>query len=104
MSQAEVQRVIKDFDEDGDNLLEFGEFVKLMEGNNAVDDDLREAFEMYEVDKGSGCITPSGLQQMLNRLGDVRSYEECVAMIAAFDLDGNGVLDFHEFHQMMACP
>ncbi|KAB2040789.1 hypothetical protein ES319_D02G106900v1 [Gossypium barbadense] len=83
MSKEEAQRVIQDFDIDGDNLLEF------------------KAFEIYEVDKGSGCITPVGLQQMLNRLGDMKSYEDCVAMIRVFDLDGNGVLDFHEFQQMM---
>jgi calcium-binding protein CML len=38
---------------------------------------------------------------MLQRLGDDRSYEECVVMIDAFDIDHNGVLDFNEFHQMM---
>ncbi|MBA0710961.1 hypothetical protein Golax_010202 [Gossypium laxum] len=100
MSKEEAQRVIQDFDIDGDNLLEFKEFVKLMEGGNEGDD-IRRAFEIYEVDKGSGCITPVGLQQMLNRLGDMKSYEDCVAMIRVFDLDGNGVLDFHEFQQMM---
>ncbi|EOY14672.1 hypothetical protein QUC31_000153 [Theobroma cacao] len=101
VSRQEAQRVIKDFDNNGDNRLEFNDFVKLMEGGNEGDDDIKRAFEMYEVDKGCGCITPVGLQQMLNRLGDVKSYEECVAMIRVFDLDGNGVLDFHEFQQMM---
>ncbi|XVE69952.1 hypothetical protein DITRI_Ditri10aG0032600 [Diplodiscus trichospermus] len=100
ISREEAQRVIKDFDNNGDNLLEFTDFVKLMEGDNEGDA-IKGAFEMYEVDKGCGCITPVGLQQMFNRLGDVKSYEECVAMIRAFDLDGNGVLDFHEFQQMM---
>ncbi|GMI89731.1 calmodulin-like 41 [Hibiscus trionum] len=100
ISTEEAQRVIKDFDNNGDDLMEFKDFVKLMEGDNEGDD-IRRAFEMFEVDKGSGCITPVGLQQTLNRLGDVKSYEECVAMIRMFDLDGNGVLDFHEFQQMM---
>lgn len=105
MSHDEVERVIKDFDDNCDNLLEFQEFVRLVEGNNEADDgDLRRAFQMFEADKGSGCITPRGLQHMLNRLGDVRSHEDCVAMIRVFDLDGNGVLDFHEFRQMMASP
>ncbi|MBA0612943.1 hypothetical protein Godav_013475 [Gossypium davidsonii] len=83
MSKEEAQRVIQDFDIDGDNLLEFKEFVKLMEGGNEGDD-IKRAFEIYEVDKG-----------------DMKSYEDCVAMIRVFDLDGNGVLDFHEFQQMM---
>ncbi|KAK9270201.1 hypothetical protein L1049_025777 [Liquidambar formosana] len=101
MSQDEAKRVIGDFDINGDNLLEFQEFVQLMEQDSEANDDLKRAFEMFEVDKGSGCITPKGLQLMFNRLGDTKSHEECVAMIRVFDLDGNGVLDFHEFQQMM---
>ncbi|KDP38457.1 hypothetical protein JCGZ_04382 [Jatropha curcas] len=104
MSNANVQRVIKDFDTDGDDLLEFGDFYRLVEGDKITDrdDDLRIAFEVFEGDnKGGGCITPRGLQQAFNRLGDSKSLEECAAMIRVFDLDGNGVLDFHEFYKMM---
>nr|QHQ96734.1 calmodulin-like protein 49b [Vitis amurensis] len=101
MSHEEAQKVIGDFDVDGDSLLEFQDFVRLMEQGSEVDDDLKRAFQMFEVEKGCGCITPKGLQQMFNRLGDSKTYEECVAMIRVFDLDGNGVLDFHEFHRMM---
>ncbi|KAK3038154.1 hypothetical protein RJ639_029608 [Escallonia herrerae] len=104
VSCDEAQRVIRDFDTDGDNLLELGDFVRLVErenGGGGDDDDLRRAFEMFEVDKGCGFITPKGVQQVLNRLGDSKSYQECEAMIRVFDLDGNGVLDFHEFHKMM---
>lgn len=73
----------------------------MVAGEDEIDDDLRRAFEMFEAEKGCGCITPRGLQKMLSRLGEVRSDEDCVAMIRVFDLDGNGVLDFHEFLQMM---
>ncbi|XP_039061579.1 probable calcium-binding protein CML41 [Hibiscus syriacus] len=101
VSENEVRRVIEDFNDNGDNLPGFKEFIKLLEGGNEGDDDIKRAFEMYEVDKGCGCITPVGLQQMLGRLGDAKSYEECKAMIGVFDLDGNGALDFHEFQHMM---
>ncbi|GLU04385.1 hypothetical protein SLE2022_215350 [Rubroshorea leprosula] len=101
ISRAEAQSVIGEFDDNGDGLLEFRDFIKMVEGGSDVDDDLRGAFEMFEAEKGCGCITPRGLQKMFNRLGEVRSDEECVAMIRVFDLDGNGVLDFHEFQQMM---
>jgi calcium-binding protein CML len=56
---------------------------------------------MFVWEEKEDCITPKGLQRMLQRLGDDRSYEECVVMIDAFDIDHNGVLDFNEFHQMM---
>lgn len=106
ISHEEVQGVIDDLDSDGDNLLGFEDFMRLMKRDGEEDDDeegvIKEAFEMFEIEKGSGSITPKSLQRMLQRLGDVRSYDECKAMISAFDIDGNGVLDFHEFQQMMA--
>ncbi|KAJ9177163.1 hypothetical protein P3X46_012407 [Hevea brasiliensis] len=103
MSHEQAQAVIDDLDSDGDKLLDFKDFLSLMKREaNEEDDDLKKAFEMFEMEKGSGCITPKGLQRMLHRLGDAKSYDECVAMIHVFDTDGNGVLDFQEFHQMMA--
>ncbi|RZC75968.1 hypothetical protein C5167_000898 [Papaver somniferum] len=120
LSHDEVQSVINDLDSDGDGLLGFQDFMVLMmkqpssppSSNGAsgsstsvvVDDnveDLKMAFEMYEAEKGCGCITPKSLQRMLNRLGEDKSYQQCVSMIQCFDLDKNGTLDFHEFHQMM---
>ncbi|XP_027356963.1 probable calcium-binding protein CML41 [Abrus precatorius] len=104
VSHKVAMRVINEFDSDGDELLDFADFVRLMkeEESDELEDILRSAFEMFEVEKGCGCITPKGLQQMLRQLGDVKSQDECAAMIRAFDLDGNGFLDFHEFQQMMS--
>ncbi|GFQ06520.1 probable calcium-binding protein cml41 [Phtheirospermum japonicum] len=91
--------------EDSNNLLlRFKEFERVMELRDSGEDNvvLRRAFEVYEVEKGSGCITAEGLRQVLRRLGvDVKSVEECRAMIRVYDLDGNGVLDFDEFYKMM---
>ncbi|KAL3514590.1 hypothetical protein ACH5RR_027307 [Cinchona calisaya] len=98
----EAQTVIKEFDKDGDNMFE--DFVQLIEQDYNKGDEndyVKKAFEMFEVEKGSGCITPKGLQLVLNRLGDAKSFEECKAMIRVYDLDGNGVLDFNEFQRMM---
>lgn len=112
LSLSEAQVVIEDHDADRDGLIDFDDFLKLMKmeesgqsGGGGGDDeegDLRRAFEMFEHEKGSGCITPKGLQMMLRRLGQSRSFDDCAAMIRVYDIDGNGVLDFHEFHQMMA--
>lgn len=105
-----ARSVIREFDSDGDELLEYGDFVRLIEQQDSDEDEddddvLRSAFEMFEVDKGCGYITPKGLQRMLRQLGDIKSHDECAAMIRVFDLDGNGFLDFHEFqHMMMSQP
>ena len=55
---------------------------------------------MYEME-GSGCINPTSLKRMLNRLGESKSTEDCKAMIRMFDLNGDGVLSFDEFRIMM---
>uniref|UniRef100_A0A2P2MY53 Calmodulin n=1 Tax=Rhizophora mucronata TaxID=61149 RepID=A0A2P2MY53_RHIMU len=101
MSYEDAQGVIKEHDTDGDDLLDFEDFLRLMK-RGADNEDLKQAFEMFQLEKGDGCITPGGLQRMLQRLGDERSLDDCVAMINVFDSNGDGVLDFHEFHQMMA--
>ncbi|KAF5182730.1 Calmodulin [Thalictrum thalictroides] len=101
ISHDEAQGVINDLDVNGDGLLDFNEFTQFMMNREGADEDLKSAFEMFEAEKGSGCITPKSLQRMLNRLGDSKSFEDCEAMIQVYDLDDNGILDFHEFHRMM---
>uniref|UniRef100_A0A5B6YYQ6 EF-hand domain-containing protein n=1 Tax=Davidia involucrata TaxID=16924 RepID=A0A5B6YYQ6_DAVIN len=101
MSHEEAQGVIDELDMDGDNSIDFQDFLRLMK-MEGEDDDLKAAFEMFEFQKGSGRITPKSLQRVLSRLGDSKSYDDCVAMIQVYDTDGSGELDFHEFHQMMA--
>ncbi|KAJ3670097.1 hypothetical protein LUZ60_010421 [Juncus effusus] len=80
--------------------IDFGDFVKLMERED--EEDLRRAFEMFEAVKGSGRITPQGLQRVLSKLGEDRSVADCQAMIRVYDVDGDGELDFHEFNRMMS--
>ncbi|CAI9299924.1 unnamed protein product [Lactuca saligna] len=82
--------------------LGFEDFVSLMESEKEDEklEDLSKAFRMYEMD-GTDCITPTSLNRMLNRLGESRSVDECAGMISRFDLNGDGVLNFDEFKQMM---
>ncbi|CAA2954022.1 calcium-binding CML19 [Olea europaea subsp. europaea] len=103
LADAEVAVVL--IDSDGDGLLCFEDFVKLVEfgvGEEEKANDLKETFRLYEME-GSGCITPKSLKRMLSRLGEIRSIEECSLMIHHFDLDGDGELNFDEFKVMMSC-
>ncbi|KAI4374846.1 hypothetical protein MLD38_012792 [Melastoma candidum] len=106
LTAEEAESAVRWSDADGDGLLGFEEFVKLVEGCGGEEEqrkDLREAFGMYATDgrDASGRITPASLKRMLSRLGEKRSIEDCKAMIRAFDLDGDGVLCFDEFRVMM---
>ncbi|XP_051149960.1 probable calcium-binding protein CML41 [Andrographis paniculata] len=108
VSREEAERIIGEFsgggEIEGSGELGFEEFVRVVELRETEDDAavLRRAFEVYEVEKGSGCITAEGLRRVFRRLGEVKSVKECEAMIRVFDLDGNGVLDFNEFYKMMS--
>lgn len=101
ISLAEAEAAVAALDADGDGLLGFEDFVELVEGGREEErvKDLREAFKMFEID---GCITPRSLRQMLGRLGESRTIDECKLMISRFDLNGDGVLNFDEFVAMMS--
>nr|WNT99846.1 calcium-binding protein [Gymnema sylvestre] len=103
MSEEDAEAVITDLDTDGDNLIDFQDFLRLMTKNNKEggEEDLKAAFGMFEMEKGCGRITPKSLQRVLSRLGDSKSYDECVAMIQVFDTQGKGEIGYPEFQEMM---
>ncbi|CAN0925304.1 Probable calcium-binding protein CML40 [Linum grandiflorum] len=107
--QEQYKRVFADFDSDGDGKISCSElrlcFVRLVEAGDEDDkvQDLREAFKMYAAgDQNGKMITPKSLKKMLSRLGMRRSTAECGVMIAEFDVNGDGFLDFDEFKVMMS--
>ncbi|KAG2302428.1 hypothetical protein Bca4012_060733 [Brassica carinata] len=105
LSSREAEEVVKISDVDGDGLMDFEEFLKLMmEGEDGSDEDRRKelkvAFRMY-VTEGEEFITAASLRRTLSRLGESCTVEACKVMIRGFDRDGDGVLSFDEFLLMM---
>ncbi|XP_049396496.1 probable calcium-binding protein CML31 [Solanum stenotomum] len=101
----EAEAAIVAHDSDNDGLLDFGDFMRLVEDGGTEEEkerELKEAFRMYEME-GCGCITPESLMRMLRRLGEKRTADECRGMIASYDINGDGLLNFEEFVIMMRC-
>ena len=62
--------------------------------------ELKELFDYFDKDK-SGSIDSSELVQILRCLGENPVEAEVDDMIAALDKDGNGVIDWTEFSDLM---
>lgn len=103
LTAEDAEAVVECLDSDGDGLLCFDDFVKLVHVEEEEEErrSMREAFGVYEME-GVGVITPESLRRALGRLGEKRSVKECKAMIREFDVNGDGVICFEEFRMMIS--
>lgn len=102
-SAEEVSRMMDEIDTDHDgaiNLDEFASFCAREDAYSSGEKELHEAFEMYDQDH-DGKISASELHQILTRIGERCSIEDCGGMIKTVDSDGDGYVSFEEFKMMM---
>jgi calmodulin len=103
-TDSELQRMILSVDDNGDNEIDFEEFLILMSSNKPSKEDpdreLKDAFKVFDSD-GSGSISKSEVKKLLKQLGQNLSDAELDAMMDEVDTDGNGEIDFEEFKSMM---
>ncbi|GKC59852.1 calmodulin-like protein 3 [Tanacetum coccineum] len=81
---------------------EFGELYQTILGERDEEEDMREAFNVFDQNR-DGFITVEELRSVLSSLGlrQGRSIEECRLMIKKVDEDGDGMVNYKEFKQMM---
>lgn len=83
----------------GSGQLEFDEFLTLCarflveEDTEAMQEELREAFRLYDKE-GNGYIRTSDLKDIMRALDDKLTEDELDEMIAEIDTDGSGTVDF----------
>ncbi|KAM0020642.1 putative EF-hand domain-containing protein [Helianthus debilis subsp. tardiflorus] len=121
-SEKDVLEMVQRVDVNGDGLIDFDEFCELFEmmmrgededeegrkigggdGNlDHEDGDLRDAFNVFDGDK-NGLISVEELGLVLDSLGfkEGKKLEDCKMMISKVDIDGDGMINFHEFKNMM---
>ncbi|RZS24592.1 hypothetical protein BHM03_00057677 [Ensete ventricosum] len=99
-SEEELGRMMREADVDGDGFISFAEFVDLNTAPAALEEDLRLAFAVFDLDR-SGSISADELAHILGGIGEGASLAQCRRMIDGVDLDGDGLVSFEEFKAMM---
>jgi calcium-binding protein CML len=102
-SGEEIARMMKEIDTDQDGFINLEEFASFCKGDSLFGGglkELNEAFELYDQDH-DGFISDKELHQILTRLGERCSMDDCVNMIKSVDSDGDGMVNFEEFKKMM---
>lgn len=105
-NERELRELITEVDADGSGQIEFDEFLVLTakflleEDSAAMEQELREAFRLYDKE-GNGFIYVTDLRQILRALDDKLTEDELDEMIAEIDTDGSGTVDYEEFMEMM---
>ncbi|XP_066336427.1 calmodulin-2/4-like isoform X3 [Miscanthus floridulus] len=100
-TEEELQGMVDEVDADGSGAIDFQEFLTLLarqmrEANGADEDELREAFRVFDQDQ-NGFISRDELRHVLQNLGEKLSDEELAEMLREADSDGDGQINYTEF-------
>eukprot|EP00092_Neocalanus_flemingeri_P001216 GFUD01001295.1.p1 GENE.GFUD01001295.1~~GFUD01001295.1.p1 ORF type:complete len:150 (+),score=55.52 GFUD01001295.1:74-523(+) len=102
-SEAEIQDMVNQVDKDGTGSIDFPEFLEMMsmkaDSENA-EDEIREAFKVFDGD-GNGYINRQELACVMGNLGEALTPAEIQGMIDEADVDRDGQINYEEFYNMM---
>ncbi|XP_057316374.1 uncharacterized protein LOC130657408 isoform X2 [Hydractinia symbiolongicarpus] len=99
VSMEDAQEILELVDEDGDGEISFEEFKKVMHEKmvqGTVEEDLQAAFQVFDADN-DGFISPSEVQSLFLKLGEMITINEAADIMQTCDLNQDGLIDFEEF-------
>ena len=111
-TEQEIADLMNELDDDGTNVLEFEEFVRLMHKTKKIKamvrrkltaeqvNILKEQYLAFDHD-GSGAIDRSELGDVMKSLGQSRTDEELESLLQEMDTDGTKMLEFSEFVDLL---
>ena len=102
-AEEDLIEMMRMADKNGDNEIDFEEFLILMQTRSVERDteaELMEAFKLFDLD-GSGDISRDELKTLMKNLGQELTDEEIDAMIDEVDINLDGEISFDEFRALM---
>ena len=103
ITDEEIKDIMSNLDENGDGVMDFNEFVGMMNRRlslNSQRAELKETFKVFDKN-GDGKISFDELKEVLIGLGEEVTDQDVKDMIKEADLNGDGFIDFEEFMIMM---
>ncbi|KAJ7961707.1 Calmodulin-like protein [Quillaja saponaria] len=105
ISDKDLMQLIESIDVNGDGFVDIDEFAVLYEmimEDKDEEEDMREAFNVFDKNR-DGFITMEELRSVLTTLSlkQGRTIEDCRRMIKKVDVDGDGMVNFKEFKQIL---
>merc|ERR1719359_1949675 len=101
--KEEIEKMIRDFDDDGSGTIEYEEFMTMMSQkilNRDPKDEILKAFRLFDDDE-TGKISFKNLKRVAKELGERITDEELQEMIDEADRDGDGEVNEEEFLRIM---
>ncbi|XP_057314709.1 neo-calmodulin-like isoform X2 [Hydractinia symbiolongicarpus] len=104
ISNSELEEMINLVDKDGNGLIDFHEFLNLMDSNTLVqniDQEMESLFGMIDTNN-DGFISEKELKAMMKGLGEKVRKKDIRKMIKEADMNKDGKISFCEFKRMVA--
>eukprot|EP00090_Calanus_glacialis_P027075 TRINITY_DN42614_c0_g1_i1.p1 TRINITY_DN42614_c0_g1~~TRINITY_DN42614_c0_g1_i1.p1 ORF type:complete len:185 (-),score=56.21 TRINITY_DN42614_c0_g1_i1:12-566(-) len=98
-TKTELKDMVNEVDMDSNGSIDFTEFLAMM-GADMKDEEMREAFKMFDLD-GDGLIDANEIKQGMKIMGEEVTDEEVLEIMKDLDVDGDGFVNYTEFHNMM---
>ncbi|XP_075241919.1 neo-calmodulin-like [Convolutriloba macropyga] len=104
-SEAELQEMVDEVDEDGNGEIDFDEFLSMMMKKMKETDheeDYRQAFQKFaDVHSGGYYVSPESLKKVMASLGERLTHEEVEEMMRMADTNQDGLLHYEEFRDFL---
>ncbi len=105
-TETEISDMMTSIDKNNDNAVSFDEFCVMIKASSKFElkqdaqDEIREQFKLFDLD-GNGSISPDELKKVMATMGEKISDEEIDDLLAKYDLNKNGFIEYNEFVKYM---